>query len=117
MIAIESQSQNCLGLSFRDTKEIVSNKGFQLNEGTTDDNIYYLTASDSHQIAFYYFNSNNVCMLYIYCVYESTLLGIENSLFNLGYIKSGSIYYNDKYQTQIIYDSDYKQYFIKTNFK
>lgn len=112
-----SQAQVMLGYSVKDVKNILDEEGYIVKTGyTTDDNIFYITASDNLLYRIYYFSPENECRSYILFI-DDTKEALIKYLIDQDYYKVGDTFYNAKYKVTINYNADVELHYYTWTFK
>ena len=118
LIGLASYSQNLIGDSFRDVKKAMNDNGYKLEEGYTDDKIYYLLASDKSSFKGYYFTDANICNSYVVCHYGYTYGETETVLNNAKYYKnSNGDFISGVYIARIKYLPESKEWYVIITYK
>lgn len=106
------KAQNLIGSSLRDAHKILDEKGYIIQKGYTDDNVYYITAADNESVRIYYFSSNNICVMFAISYKGFTYTEIKQILNKAGYWQVNDQFYTNDYKATIIYMNEYECYFV-----
>ena len=100
-------AQNYVGCSKKTITDQLHNKGYVLHDYPETDNMFnYIVVNNESATMQYIFNSNNLCIKYVYWVNGETFSGLESILIDLGYIRhADNYYYTDDYVAKIEYNS------------
>lgn len=114
LTSVVSYSQNLIGSSLRDVNKELDSKGFIINQGWTNDGLYYTSGADKQTFRIYYFTKQNICFMYAISFFGLTYRENEALLLSTGYWKSSNqdYYVNDNYMATIIWMHEYQEYFI-----
>ena len=112
IIFLTTKAQNLIGNSARDVYKSLNEKGYIIQKGYTDENIFYISASDNESIRIYYFSNNNICVFFALSYKGFTYQEITNALDKAGYWQVKNIFYTNDYKATIVYMNEYDCYFV-----
>lgn len=112
ILFLTGKSQNLIGVSLRDCYKTLDEKGFIINRGYTEQNIFYLSASDNESVRIYYFTNNNICAYFAISYPGFTYTDIKAVLNKAGYWQIGDLFYTNDYKAKIVYLNDYSCFFV-----
>jgi len=113
LIANAATAQNCVGLSIKDVKKLINEKGYITESGVTkEENTYYITGEDNVAYRIYYFDDSNRCFLTALYLNDTTEDEHKEQLTERGYLQFEDAYYKDDLKAIILYNEELKRHYL-----